>query len=168
VTHPLADPAGYHPAMRSVVLLSLAAAFVLGVSVIPAGAGDLPIQPIHVTKVVEGPVPEGTEFEIVVECEGVQGPTVSETLTFPATGGNQVVGGGGPSHDCTINETVTGGATTVAYDCVPFENVTCDPSGQAFSFSSDFAEVEITVTNTFVPPEPPAAEPLVVGPAFTG
>lgn len=153
--------------MRSVLMLSLAAAFVLGASVVPAGAGDLPLQPIHVVKVVEGPVPEGTEFEIDVACENQQGPTVDETLTFPATGGEQVVGGGGASLDCTVEETITGGATSVAYQCEPFEQVTCGADGQSFTFTSDFAEVTVTVTNTFPEPEP-AAEPLVVAPAFTG
>ena len=155
--------------MRSLALLSLAVAFVLGMSVIPAGAGDLPIQPIHVVKVVEGPVPEGTTFDVHVVCEDGQGGTeVDETVTFPATGGEQVVGGGGASLTCTLEETVTGGATSVAFACDPFENVTCLADGTGFTFSSDFAEVTVTVTNTFATPPEPVAEPVVVAPVFTG
>ena len=155
--------------MRSFVLLSLAAAFVLGMSAIPAGAGDLPIQPIHIVKVVEGPVPEGTTFEVNVTCEDSQGqPEIDETVTFPATGGEQVVGGGGASIDCSLEETVTGGAASVAFECDPFENVTCLADGTGFTFSSDFAEVTVTVTNTFAAPPEPVAEPVVVAPVFTG
>jgi hypothetical protein len=45
----------------------------------------------------------------------------------------------------------------------------CVIPGQSFTFSSDEAEVDITFTNTFPEPEPePAAEPVVVGPTFTG
>ncbi len=155
--------------MRSLLLLSIVAAFVLGVSVIPAGAGDLLFQPIHIAKVVEGPVPEGTEFEVEVSCENSNGPTIDETLTFPAEGGLETVGGGGSSVDCTVTETVTGGATTVAYECEAIEQVTCGADGQSFTFTSDVAEVQVTVTNTFAEPAPPpVAEPLVVSPAFTG
>jgi hypothetical protein len=156
--------------MRSLLLLSLAAAFVLGVSVIPAGGGVPTVaQQIVITKVVEGPVPPGTEFEVEVACTDKDGPTIDETVAFPATGGTEIVTGGGASLTCTIEETVTGGATDVAYSCEPIVMAECVIPGQSFTFSSDEAEVDITFTNTFPEPEPePAAEPLVVAPAFTG
>ena len=146
----LADPAGYDPDALSLLLSSSVVR-----SVIPAGAGDL-IQPIHIAKVVEGPVPDGTEFEVEVSCENPHGPTIDETLTFPAEGGLETVGGGGSSVDCTVTETVTGGATTVAYECEEIEQVTCGADGQSFTFTSDVAEVQVTVTNTFAEPAPPA------------
>ena len=116
-----------------------------------------------VDKVVTGTAPAGTEFVIVVDCEGederegagltpdvVVAEAFDLTFTYGATGGREgfvVYEGQG----CTVTETEDGGAlsSTVSGD---------------FEFPEP-ENVIVTVTNAFAGP---AAQPVVVAPQFTG
>jgi len=133
--------------IRSVaaILGALALVAVLGL-VIPADAqnGNGPGNYVVVEKVVDGPVPEGTVFEIEVDCtpsapvgspEAEATPSVPDpppvTLKFDANGdpiGTDMVSA--PLFGtCKVTETVDGGASTVSYECAvpPPPNGTADP-----------------------------------------
>jgi len=125
---------------------------------------------VIVDKVVEGAVPPGTEFVVVVECgdpdvtdsgesygpeagEG-GGPNIDETFVFPAAGGTGLAVHY-DSQACTITETQTGGAQSVdvtTEDCVGDLIRAGSPGAEATTggFSID-APVDCTqtVTNTF-------------------
>jgi hypothetical protein len=149
---------------------------------------------VVVEKVVDGPVPEGTVFEIEVDCSPTNGvpPTVASdpdpvTLTFDANGdpldADRV--GATPFQTCTVTETVTGGAT-VGYACAVEQvmNGAAPDAAPGASCLDDQtvvfedvvgAEGTVMVTNTFEPeleaqPDSAARAPGVVAarPAFTG
>jgi hypothetical protein len=148
----------------------------------PASAGqNLNVQ---VRKVVVGNAPPGTTFTVHYACSG-GGP--SGDLSFDATGdavpaNDNFFNASVPGTTCTITETGTGGATTVAYACEDDGiNASCAPSGNEATFDSPdqtSTSVTFTVTNTFAEPTPgttpagPAApEPataVVSTPVFTG
>jgi hypothetical protein len=108
------------------ISVTVAAAAIVMVGAAPAGAGRPPSSPLHIHKVVVGPVPAGTQFVETVTCDGNiistgGGPSASsaqlvfdaqgnpvgtgDTLTFTGTG------------ECTVTETQTGGAVSVSYQC---------------------------------------------------
>ena len=116
---------------------------VLGL-ITPADAGRGSDNYVVVDKVVDGPVPEGTVFEIEVDCtpsvpvgspEAEATPSVPDpppvTLEFGANGdplGTDMVSA--PLFGtCKVTETDDGGASTVSYECaVPaLPNGTADP-----------------------------------------
>ena len=133
--------------IRSVaaILGALALVAVLGL-ITPADAGD-DGNYLIVTKVVDGPEPEGAVFTIEVECTPTNGvpaadPTANGpvTLRFDATGDplgagisaddREVrVGPVGPNTTCKVTETDDGGASTVSYQCAvpPLPNGIADP-----------------------------------------
>jgi len=162
----------------------------------PADAGQgSNVNFVRVDKVVDGPVPEGTVFEVEVDCSATSG--VPPTLKFDAAGvplnSNTVFAS--IVDTCTVTETVTGGAT-VSYACQVDQGNDAGPRNVAEpaepswvaectdSQTVDFGEVSgetvvITVTNTFEPePEPePEREPeqeaapagvVAARPTFTG
>ena len=133
--------------IRSVAALlgALALVAVLGL-VTPADAqnGNGSGNYVVVEKVVDGPVPEGTVFEIEVDCTSVNPagspeaeatPSVPDpdpvTLEFDANGdplGTDMVSA--PLYGtCKVTETDDGGASTVSYECAvpPLPNGTADP-----------------------------------------
>jgi hypothetical protein len=167
-----------------------------------AGAGGVkPIDaPLTIVKVVDGPVPAGTTFEVTVHCDKaiiVDGGPASDTasVTFDEDGqptSPDVIGFGDPG-TCTVTETGTGGAASVAYAC---EGVAGTPEGlpdsSSFGDRSSAAVAlpvcattgpvdpivvnisapdqsgTVTVTNTFTGPQPQPAAEVVAAPAFTG
>jgi hypothetical protein len=156
-------------ATKAVLLVSLSVLAALALAAAPAGAGKV-VQVVEVTKVVQGTPPPGTQFEVAVACENVNGPTESGTLTFDSTGGTQEFDAGGASQACTVSEPGTGGASSVAFTCTAVQQSTCN-SSTSNTFQSDVARVGYTVTNTFDPAATPAAEaaqPIEAAPAFTG
>ena len=112
---------------------------------------------IGVTKVVDGPAPEGTEFTVAVECfadrirsNGFLAPkgieeTVVHELTYTASGEVHYVYFDN-ENECTITEPGNGGAiaTTITPDTVEVSDAILFP---------------VTVTNTFA---------AAVEPTFTG
>jgi len=119
----------------------------------PASAGEN--LHVEVNKVVVGSAPAGTTFTVHYACTG-GGP--SGDLTFNATGdpvpaNDNFFNANVPGTTCTITETGTGGATTVAYACEDDGvNATCAPSGNEATFDSPDQtsnNVTFTVTNTF-------------------
>jgi hypothetical protein len=94
---------------------------------LPAGAGkDGGFAPLHVRKLVVGPVPPGTQFVVTIDCgddiifTGVSNPVSSVQLVFDAqgnpvgTGDTVMFMDGG---NCTVTETQNGGAVSVIYEC---------------------------------------------------
>ena len=129
--------------IRSVAVLLCALGWVAALGLItPADTGNGNY--VVVEKVVEGPVPEGTVFEIEVDCtptaptvapEAEATPSIPDpepvTLKFDANGdpiGTDMVSA--PSFGtCKVTETDDGGASTVSYECSvpPMPNGTVDP-----------------------------------------
>jgi hypothetical protein len=119
----------------------------------PASAGEN--LHVEVNRVVVGSAPSGTTFTVHYACTG-GGP--SGDVTFNATGdpipaNDNFFNANVPGTTCTITETGTGGATTVAYACEDDGvNATCAPSGNEVTFDSPDQtsnNVTFTVTNTF-------------------
>lgn len=113
--------------------------------------GETEFAVLAVTKVVDGSVPEGTEFTVHVEClatdravNGFADPDAVD-LHYPAVGGVGYVYFDQEA-ECAITEPGDGGAlaTTISPDQVEIDDATTYP---------------VTVTNTF---------PVAVEPAFTG
>ena len=136
-----------------------------------------------VTKIVEGPVPAGTEFVVEVDCppaapsggetEAIENP---RTLTFGEEGGSQSLPTFIFASECTITEIDDGGAETVTYGGEDIPGG-CDVTASEENVVADFIEpvtCEVTVTNTFVEPAPlPEPEPapaaaVATQPTFTG
>ena len=117
---------------------------------------------LFVEKQVSGSVPTGTTFTVHVEC--TQGE--SADLTFDETGaplgerGLQVE----QESDCTVTETVTGGATGTTYTCTDTHEAPaaaqCQSDPQKVSFGDGIEQVAtVSVSNVF---------PTAVEPTFTG
>ncbi len=143
---------------------------------------------LDITKVVDGDGPTGG-YVIEYTCTW-DGPPVTEALAFDAAGP------GAPETQqvdvpnfstCTVTETESNGADSVAYSCEFFPGSPASPPAegqvegcnddQSASFQGTDDAAEITVTNTFEPEvlpdddEPdPEPQPDVVDalPAFTG
>jgi len=128
------------------VRIAVAAAAVTALSGVAlfstADAGIMPeiAAPLTINKVVDGPVPPGTTFSVLVACDGDiiddgmgvpeagglsaqgKGPggISSAVLTFDETGAPtsapNPIGFVGPG-SCSVTETAAGGAATVAYAC---------------------------------------------------
>jgi len=127
---------------------------------------------VDVNKVVVGTAPTGTTFVVHFDCSDGGGPTGD--LSFDAEGNPEAPASnefndGMLGSTCTITETATGGAATVAITCEDDGvNASCAPSGNEVTFDSPTNlsnNVTFTVTNTFTDPVPPT--PPVVGPAPT-
>ena len=93
---------------------------------LPAGAGRPgTAAPLHIRKVVVGPVPAGTQFVVTIACEGSiiftgNGPASSAQLVFDAQGNPVGTGDTVTFTDggqCTVTETQNGGAASVSYEC---------------------------------------------------
>jgi len=104
----------------------LVAAALVALPALPATAGvDGGSQPtLTIRKVVNGPVPAGTQFVETVNCDGdiirPGGPGSStRQLTFDAQGNPATSGSIDFIDDgqCTVTETQTGGAASVVYEC---------------------------------------------------
>jgi hypothetical protein len=168
--------------MKVLSVLALAAGVVVALGT-PASAGEN--MHVEINKVVVGSAPAGTTFTVHYACTD-GGP--SGDLTFDATGkpvpaNSNFFNDGVVTTSCTITETGTGGATTVAYACQDDGvNASCGPSGNEVTFDSPTNtsnNVTFTVTNTYggatstttVPPASPEPEPAtaVAGvPRLTG
>ena len=145
----------------------------LGVGATPAEAGDP--NSILVIKVVQGPVPPGTQFTVDVECTDNSFDT---QLVFGPSGGSQpAILSFGPI-TCTVTEPQTGGASATTFGCQVTDPgsppATCQGTNTAVFPGNDRA-VTITVTNVFIPPPAPgpeagpaAAEAVEAAPTFTG
>ena len=112
--------------MRKWIGVSAAAAAIVLLAALPAGAGKGGTAPLHVRKVVVGPVPAGTQFVETIACDndaisrGGNQPVSSVQLVFDAQG--NPVGTGDTvtfvnEAACTVTETQTGGAASVIYEC---------------------------------------------------
>ena len=137
----------------------VSAALVLGATPADAGNGTT----LTITKVVVGNPPPGTTFSVRIQCDGA----VQVNIPFGDAGGQSgavFINPASPS--CSVSEPQDGNADSTTFACQAGVNVTCDTS--TFEIDSGGAEVDITVTNTFVPPPPPAAEAVPAAPAFTG
>jgi len=148
----------------------------------PAAAGENLNVQVH--KVVVGNAPPGTTFTVHYACSdgGPSGDLSFDASGDPVPANDNFFNANVPGTTCTITETGTGGATTVAYACEDDGiNASCAPSGNEVTFDSPdqtSTSVTFTVTNTFAEPtpgttpaEPAAPEPAtaVVGtPVFTG
>lgn len=173
--------------MRGVTRGLIGVLLVAGVLVVPgvadAGKGD-PVT-LNVTKVVEGPVPDGTTFDVQIDCDvtnpdsaDAEGGPTTQTITFDATGGTQAVSVPQFQPTCTITETDDGGAVTVVYaQDVPSDDEFCDYTVGEGSIDVSYSralECSVSITNTFeaepLPPAPPppAVDPIQAQPAFTG
>jgi hypothetical protein len=179
---------------RGVWAIAVSAVLVSGVGLVgavPTGAA-VASNTVTVAKGVVGTAPAGTTFTVSISCQNLANPGTPETATmhFDATGQatDTHVFPIAAGIDCTITETVNGGATTVAYSCA-FTHGATDPNGTLGSCGSatgntvHFGDVigdsaTITVVNTFVAPvtttvttaaPATAAAPAVAAkPAFTG
>jgi hypothetical protein len=164
------------------VLGTLLATAVLIVLSAPQGVAQLP-NSLTVKKVVAGPVPPGTTFEVEVTCENEKTGTTTKTARFDTEGNPTNENSFAPGEDnCTVTETATGGAQNVSYSCTDDFALAdlCeapgpqpDPMKVAYT-SPGNQNVTVTVTNTFTPPPPPPLAPgpppppVVVQPVFTG
>jgi hypothetical protein len=111
-------------AMRKWIGVLVAAAALVALAALPAGAGNGGGAPLTVRKVPVGPVPAGTQFVVTVACDGEiihtgNGPASSAQLVFDAQG--NPVGPDTVTFDdggsCTVTETQNGGASSVIYEC---------------------------------------------------
>lgn len=158
------------------ILASVAALTAAGALLaFPADAGN-GSNTFNVTKVVDGPVPAGTQFTIEANCTDGFNYDVTEVFVYDSTGGTQTITGIPGESSCTAVETDDGGALTVTYACSfqaqgNFDS--CD-GDQGASFGGSDGEATVTVTNTFaaddVGSDDVAAEPDVIEatPTFTG
>jgi Domain of unknown function (DUF5979) len=138
---------------------------------VPASAGA-PILPntVKVTKVVEGDS-KGAGFQVEVTCEPkdnnvdnvgaeVNGGS-SETLTFGPQGGTEEAKAP-PNSTCTIIETHDGGASKVVVDpstCDFTNEIKFDSASEIIIEPIEGETCEVTVTNTFEPPQAGPAGP---------
>ena len=168
--------------MRKVVI-AVALALGLSVSLLAAPAAPQGLEgTLIVTKIVEGPVPPGTTFEVEVDCppiapgdvetEVIQNPRF---LTFDEEGGSQSLPVFIFASECTITEIDDGGAETVTYGGEDIPGG-CDVTASETNVVADFIEpvtCEVTITNTFSEPPAPLPEPepaatVITQPTFTG
>jgi hypothetical protein len=124
--------------------VTAAAAALVLMAALPAGAGAVGAAPLHVHKVVVGPVPAGTQFVVTVACDPGTihtggSPVSSEQFVFDAQG-NPVGTGDTVTFDgkttCTVTETQTGGAATVSYECEGSVPPATDSTGSGGRFSA--------------------------------
>jgi hypothetical protein len=136
-----------------------------------AGSGTAEFE---ILKMVRGTPPPGAQFEVTIACDGVTiiPPGQSQVvLRFDAAGTPQ-----DPSAvrfegegTCTVTETQTGGATSVAYECArtagdPSIPPPCTSSGPQTSpvtlnVTTPRSPSSVAVTNTFEPPPAPVVAP---------
>ena len=135
---------------------------------LPAGAGRTGVAPLHVRKVVVGPVPAGTQFVVQVSCDDNiifnNSGGSSETLVFDAQGnpagtGDTVTFNEG-SAECTVTETQNGGAASVSYQCEGSVPPPTTPSGAsvldgAGRFSPRLAGLQLLPCQTSGPQSDP-------------
>ena len=156
--------------LKVLAVLALAAGVLVALGT-PASAGEN--MHVEVNKVVVGSAPAGTTFTVHYACSD-GGP--SGDLTFDATGksvpaNDNFFNDGIVTTSCTITETGTGGASSVAYNCQDDGvNASCGPSGNEVTFDSPTNlsnNVTFTVTNTFggAPPTTTAASTTTAPPA---
>ena len=146
----------------------VAAGLVVGATQADAGVD---IMVINITKVVEGEPPPGATFAVRIECD-----TRVRRASFDAAGGVKQVFFNILSPSCSVSEPENGNASSTTFACEPVKNATCDTT--SFEGKGQNAEVNITVTNTFVAPPttttttgtaaPAAAEAVPATPTFTG
>jgi hypothetical protein len=166
--------------VRILVVTGLLAALATVGSAGPASAG-FPTTTLSLTKVVVGQeyAPAGAEWVIDASCIAMP----AQTFTLGDLGPREF--SVDPSATCTVTESGTAGAASVAYTCdvVPPAGglgtvASCTVSDQGVTIEfEDGPEVDsaisVTVTNTYTPPPTPASPapaPGVVAaqPAFTG
>jgi Domain of unknown function (DUF5979) len=157
------------------------AALVVAALAAPASAGQN--MHVEVNKVVVGTVPPGTTFTMHYACDngGPEGDLTFDATGNPVPANSNFFNDGVLGSTCTITETGTGGATSVAYACEDDGvNASCAASGNEITFDSPTNtsnNVDFTVTNTFAEPTPgttapatatPGATAVVATPVFTG
>jgi hypothetical protein len=177
---------------------------VLAVLLTGAGFGLLPradavqvsTNTFTVEKVVVGPVPAGTVFEVTVQCTGDPNDAPSEGIpasVFQFDENGDPIGANslqtGLFVSCTATETDDGGAASVSYACA-VANPPRSPADEQAEGNSQVQCVDdqtvhygevvggegtITVTNTFEAAPPPDVEPddvvpdvVNASPSFTG
>ena len=179
--------------MRSAIRILFVAAMAAGavaVAAAPSGAGAPRANTVTIEKHVIGTAPTGTVFTVQLDCQSNLAPLAAPlaapipTLSFDANGQAQSnnVFNVPAGQTCTVTETATGGASTVAYACAITRGSTDQigppflgncTAGNVASFTDVIGDhATITVTNTFVAPTPPPAPPVTqavqVAPTFTG
>jgi hypothetical protein len=125
-----------------------------------------------VTKTVVGDAPADADFTVHVACDD---DSVNEDVHFGATGGTKTYSDLVAGINCTVEETDSAGASSVAYSPV-------DVSTNGIEIVAE-TDNNVTVTNTFDPAPPvtpvtpgpevaaetaAAPAPVVAAPAFTG
>jgi hypothetical protein len=151
------------------------------------------VNTLTVDKSVVGTAPSGTVFTVQVHCTG-DGDT---TLYFNAAGHSSSSNGTpisapvinpDPTDTCTVTESVSGGASSIAYECelgAAHVGATCNSNNVVQYTNASGASATIVVTNTFeepttttttttvapttttVPPKP-APKPILAPARFTG
>jgi hypothetical protein len=178
------------------MLLAVGALAALAVGFMsPADAGRGASNTFRVVKVVNGPVPAGTVFEVEVACTTDTPAAPSEggasaTLQFDEDG-NPIGSDSIPAdffESCHAEETEDGGAASVSYACEVSQQSDAPDEGNSQLTCEDDQTVHygdvagglgtITITNTFEaapPPPPPDVEPddvvpdvVNASPSFTG
>ena len=143
-----------------------------GVAVVTPEQGDCAI--LTVQKVVNGAVPAGTTFRVHVECGDSEVTTVDRDLLFDSagqpTGGTIPTVAAQPTDSCSVTETGTGNALSVAYGCTDNHttgSALCQANGRDVTYGDSIGQrATVTVTNTFANQ---AVSPLVtIQPRFTG
>ncbi len=155
-------------AFRVIFAGAAATALAIGLSVVAAGAGVVPIgaAPLTIVKTVSGPVPAGTTFTATIACDDdiiVDGGSGTDTATVDFAADGQpttpdTLNFEGPG-SCTVTESATGGAATTTYACegtVPAEEVPAPEGG----FSAQQVEEPIC------PSAGPQAQPISVNIEF--
>jgi hypothetical protein len=187
-------------ATRAVITVGATVGLALALFAPAAGAGKGPTQaaPLTVLKTVTGTAPAGTTFTATVACDDdiiyTGEESIAETtVTFAADGqptSADTIYFTDPGQ-CTVTETVKGGANTTTYACegdAPADetdkqgvfteqvgpiDVVCETTGPGPITVNIFDEEQqgtVTIHNTFDPvlqPIQPAAQ-VVAQPAFTG
>jgi hypothetical protein len=156
--------------MRTKLLASLAlvACTLLALGT-PASAGMN--MHVEVNKVVVGTAPPGTTFTVHYDCSdgGPEGDLIFDATGNPVPADDNFFNDGVLNSTCTITETATGGASSVAYACEDDGiNASCAASGNAVTFDSptnNSNTVTFTVTNTFTDPTPGTTPPATTAPA---
>jgi Domain of unknown function (DUF5979) len=126
---------------------------------------------VEVNKVVVGTPPPGAMFTVHYACNngGPEGDLTFDAGGSPVPANENFFNDGVLGSTCTITETSTGGASSVAYACEDDGvNASCSASGNEVTFDSptnNSNTVTFTVTNTFTDPTPATTAPATTPPA---
>lgn len=158
------------PSLRKVLVTAAVGGLAFGAMASNAGAGvQQGTAPLTILKTVSGPVPAGTTFTAVVQCDdpiiwdGEDGLS-SATVTFDAAGqptSADTITFGDPG-SCTVTETVNGGASSTTYSCVGEVNTDEVPAPEG----SGFRAAAVLPPDPICPTAGPQSTPITVNIEF--